>query len=417
MSVNPLPSPDPVFPLLPAALDPYQAGKAFQAALATNGRPVRQLQCQIERSRVKRGRKAVIGYRLVGVDQHGQAFDQQAMIALWPDGEAAKLSAMGGEVSPSTVGPGSFEVTGLAGRAWLFPNDRKVHAIRNLLEAIPEAVTQGAQASGLQIAHYVPEQGCTVRLALPHGAAYGKARADDRAAVAAKVGQGSTPAGIRLAAILHHDPEKRIMWQKEVAGTPVAPSAISAAPRLWSARLAVAVHAFHAIDPPAGLKSLTVDSLAANIVRRAERTAGAMPSLAREIEHLSAKLTAKRPEPSKLALSHCDLHLANLLWDDESFALIDLDTCALAPPALDFGSLCAALIHTAIEAGATDIQIVTIISELRRAARVDGFDWFVAASLLGERLYRCGTRLKSPAPATRSRLIAHANLALETCDA
>jgi Ser/Thr protein kinase RdoA (MazF antagonist) len=110
-------------------------------------------------------------------------------------------------------------------------------------------------------------------------------------------------------------------------------------------------------------------------------------------------------------LSHCDLHPGNLLWDGERFAVIDLDTAALAPAALDYGTLTAALIHKAIEANARDTVIRTMVTALRSAAvreigHGDLFDWFTAASLISERLYRCSTRLKSPRFAVRERLVA-----------
>ena len=65
------------------------------------------------------------------------------------------------------------------------------------------------------------------------------------------------------------------------------------------------------------------------------------------------------------------------------------------------------------ELNARDTVIRTMVSALRNAAVREigdeaSFDWFSAASLIGERLYRCSTRLKSPRLAVRERLVAMA---------
>jgi Ser/Thr protein kinase RdoA (MazF antagonist) len=109
-------------------------------------------------------------------------------------------------------------------------------------------------------------------------------------------------------------------------------------------------------------------------------------------------------------LAHCDLHPTNLLWDGSSFAIIDLDTAALAPAAADYGTLVASIAHRALVAGASAPRVADMIQKFRCAAAaelgdLDHFDWFVAASLLGERLYRCGTRLKSPQFRVRKALV------------
>lgn len=407
---------DPAFPLLADALDPERAGAAFMAALAGQGCPVGSLDCAIERSRVKRGRKAVIGYRLRGVDKAGHPFDQQAMIALWPQCVPENLKSFTSPLTRTALGPATIMVEKLAGQAWFFPNDRKVTGIAALFDPLPETVARGQKAADARIMHYVPEQGCTIRVALEGGAVFGKARADDRGEIATAVERAARRSrleGVRLARVLHHDPARRIYWQSEVPGVPVSVSDIVARPSLWAPRLARAVNGFHAIRPPAGLKRLTSESLAQNLAARAARTAPAMPALASQVEGLARALDGARPGPLPAVVSHCDLHPANFLWDRQSFAIIDLDTCALAPAALDFGSLTASLVHAAIEHHARDAAILSLVSAMREAAATEAFDWFAAASLLGERLYRCGTRLKSPSLRTRGRLIQFAHMLLE----
>jgi aminoglycoside/choline kinase family phosphotransferase len=133
-----------------------------------------------------------------------------------------------------------------------------------------------------------------------------------------------------------------------------------------------------------------------------------MPEHAQALDRIGARLERLCGDNLPLQLSHCDLHPANLLWDGTSLALIDLDTCALAPPALDQGSLAASLAAKAIEIGWDPQCIGSLIDALAIAFKDEGasqFDWFIAASLIGERLYRSATRLKSANPGARRALL------------
>jgi aminoglycoside phosphotransferase len=409
MIMQPVIPADPLFPKLALALDSDRAAAAFVAALAENGYQTQGLSCEIERSRLKAGRKVLIGYRLRGRDMAGKPFDQRVMVTLFPAEDASALPDVSGgaELTKPAFGPPTLRVEQLGGQAWFFPNDRKVHHIVDLLNS---------EYGKAEVVHYVPEQGCTVRVARAGSTAlYGKCRTDDRGAVAARVHASAqvTAKAFRLAPIVQHDPVRSLLWQEEVAGLVVDPADILARPNHWAARIANGLRDLHGLPAPDGLALLTIASLSANAAQRALRTASAMPQLAQRIAAVQACIDASRPAETGLVLSHCDLHPGNLLWDGERFAFIDLDTAALAPAALDYGTLTAALIHKAIEANARDTVIRKMVAVLRGAAvREIGdealFDWFTAASLIGERLYRCSTRLKSPRLAVRERLVAMA---------
>jgi Phosphotransferase enzyme family len=396
---------DPVFPTLVDALDAQRAGRAFYHALAAAGFPTDTFRCEIERSRIKRGRKALIGYRLKGRSAEGTIIDQHAMFTLFPQGGASNLSdsSDGQELVDPAFGPATFVVEALGGQAWFFPNDRKVHHIAALLTDQP---------GQCEIVHYVPEQGCTVRVTQADGSVlFGKCRADDRGAVAACVYEAvKDAAGVRLARVIAHDAERHIYWQAAVSGRPLDSSDVRARPSHWAGRIAAGLNSFHSLRAPDGLKQLTYASISETLAKRITRMEASLPGFALRLSVCAARLQTLTPETSPLALAHGDLHPGNLLWDGESFALIDLDTAARAPRALDHGTLVAALIHKSIEADARDGVITAMINALRDAAQDeigDGreFDWCVAASLVGERLYRCGTRLKSPRLAVRERLM------------
>ncbi len=412
MLMQPSPHSDPSFPCLSDALDPDCAGRAFTEVLTKAGFPLRDLHCIVERVRVKRGIKAVIGYRLTGTDTQDCSFDQRVMVALWPEGDPARLKPMGGALVQPVFGPSTAALEQIGGEAWFFPNDRKVHTIADLLKGPPNA--DGGVA---EIVHYVPEQGCIVRHTHNRRTLFGKTRADDRGVVAAHVDQSACKMGtlpIRLAPVVHFDPARRILWQESVAGLALCPADVLTHPTLWARRVVAALEGFRGIKPLGEMKSLTSASMAQNLSTRSARTAQAMPELQNQIVGISLELVSTCPEPETLYLSHCDLHPGNLLWDGTSFALIDLDTAAFAPPARDYGSLIASLAHAAVLTGAPDRSIVTMVNAFSACAQdLPHIGWYVAASLIGERLYRCGTRLKSPSLEVRSRLIALARIILE----
>lgn len=397
---------DQTFPRLAEALDPVRAAEAFRAALEQQGIALGAIACTIERCRIKPGRKALIGLRLSGCTADGAPFDQAAMLTLYPGGEAVQLPLIAAEVDgvPSRLGPPTLAVPELAGKAWLFPNDRKVRHIARLL---------GRAGGTCEVLHYVPEQGCTVRHIDRQGSVLiGKCRADQRGAVAASLSAERfvLNGALRLARVTEHDVARGIVWQQAVPGEPLSPQAVLRDPALWAGRIGPAIAAFHALTPPPGLKPLTFASAGLTIAGRIARTAAAMPDFAVPLTRLGAALEQCRPQECAAVLTHGDLHPGNLLWDGQSLALIDLDTAALAPPVFDHATLTAGLIHKAIELGEEEPSIDAMVGALRAAFRREmaderAFDWALAASLLGERLYRCATRRKTLSAEHRQRLI------------
>ena len=309
------------FATLDRALDPQFAARALARSLAQAGFAARSLEAHVERVRLKPGRKALIGYRLRGSDAAGNPFDQHLMLTLWPGGDPALLPDMGiiGAAMPA-FGPPRMAVLELGGEAWFFPNDRKIGGIAQLLEQ--------AKALGpvVEVIHYVPEQGCTVRVTGDCGTFYGKVRADDRGMTAARVAGLAAGRGVRLAQVIHCDARLRIHWQQAVAGEPLDVGAVLAEPAVWAKRIGAALCAFHAMPAPSGLPVIEPATLAKAVTRRLAKVADAMPEYAAQLGSMAARLEQHANFAPVLALSHGDLHPANLLWDGASFALIE------APP-------------------------------------------------------------------------------------
>ena len=405
--------PDPAFAGLEAALDPAWAASAFVAMLDAHGFPTRALECRVERVRLKPGTKALIGYRLRGTDCVGQPIDQRVMLSLFPHGSAARLADIPHEtpVAQPTFGPPTARLLTLGGQAWFFPNDRKMHHIDALLRDLPPTIRAAGDVVDHEVVHYVPEQGCTIRVTVDSGACfYGKCRADDRGANAWAVHRAAIALpGLRLAPAIAHDSVRHIFWQGAVDGLALDPVDVRVRPHYWAPRVCDAIAAFAVLPQPPTLKQLTIDRIAQTVIARALRSAQIMPSLGARLDALAARLGATCPAATDPVLLHCDLHAGNLLWDGDSFALIDLDTAAIGPRGVDHGSLVAALIHKAVEAQSSDVAIDRLVDAFRRASGVGvDFDWFVAAGIVAERLYRCGTRLKTPSAGTRERLLAYA---------
>ena len=276
------------FPRLAEALDPMLAAAAFRAALEQHGIALGTLACTIERCRIKPGRKALIGLRLTGCTADGAPFDQAAMLTLYPGGEAALLPQIAPEVEgiPSRLGPPTLAVPGLAGMAWLFPNDRKVRHIADLLSR---------PGGTCEVLHYVPEQGCTVRHTDGQGRVLiGKCRADQRGAVATSLSGDRfvLDSALRLARVIEHDAARGIVWQQAVAGHPLSPVAVLRDPALWAGRIGPAIAAFHALPPPPGLKQLTFASAGRTVAGRIARAAAAMPEHAAQLGVLGRELAA-----------------------------------------------------------------------------------------------------------------------------
>jgi hypothetical protein len=395
------------FATLDRALDPQFAGQALARSLAQAGFAARSLEARVERVRLKPGRKALIGYRLHGSDAAGNPFDQHLMLTLWPGGDPAMLHDMGITAAATPgFGPPRMAVTELGGEAWLFPNDRKIAGINHLLEQ--------AHALGpvMEVIHYVPEQGCTLRVTGDGGTFYGKVRADDRGVTASRVAELGAGHGVRLAQVIHSDAALRIQWQLAVAGDPLDVGMVLAEPVVWAERIGAGLRAFQAMTVPPGLPVIEPALLARTVTRRIARIVGTLPEHAAQLSSMAARLERFSDFTPVLALSHGDLHPANLLWDGASFALIDLDTCALAPPARDYASLTAAL---ATKAAGLGLAPQAMVGALADASGVPAgeFHWCLAASLLGERLYRSATRLKST---NHAALIALAEASLQTCE-
>ncbi|TNE32109.1 MAG: aminoglycoside phosphotransferase family protein [Alphaproteobacteria bacterium] len=407
---------DPVFPSLHQALDCEYAASALRDELAGAGFPAKRLVAELERVRLKPGRKALLGLRLLGEAIDGNLIDQRLMLTLWPGGKRGHLSVVDGNSEDTPAfGPPLLQSEALSGSAWFFPNDRKVIGIARLLE---QAKSFGTD---IEVVHYVPEQGCTIRVDGPKGAIFGKARVDDRCLAAAKVAIGAIKqdlVGLRLAPVIEYDATNRIMWQAAVKGDALSVADLCSGPAHWADRLASAIAAFHGLSPPAQIELQTPQSTLGRIEWRAVRIRSAFPALSPDLAIVMSRLLAVAKPDSRLVLSHCDLHPANLLWDGESFALIDLDTCALAPAALDHASLAAAFAQKMLATGMSADEIWRIVEELQFAAtardaiEASDFLWNFAACLIAERLYRCGTRLKANSKAMPMQLLGLAMRAL-----
>jgi hypothetical protein len=412
-------------PGLAAAIDPDRACAAFARALKDAGVHVSELSCCVERVRVKRAVKAVVGYRLEGRHADGSSFTQLAMARVYPHALVDQRygQATSRPVSRPIVGPAVAHLHEVDAVAWFFPNDRKLNMVTDPfgLEAAQDMLNRalGADtelvAKRVEIVRYVPEQGCTASVTMDlarSGMAedaihvYAKCRSDDRGRVSHAVGQAIGDhygEGALAPRALHYDARRRTGWQSRVPGRPLTLGDVLADPAAWARRIGDCLARLQMVRVH-GLRQTSATDVAERAVLNANRTIPALPMHGPALTAISRRLRDTAPRNREMVVVHGDLHPANMLVDGYDLRFIDLDVAGFGDPEFDRASLTAALVKQACDDELGDEVIADLIQAFRETA--DGrFDWFLAASLVAERIYRCATRLNGQSDQTVPRLL------------
>ncbi len=241
------------------------------------------------------------------------------------------------------------------------------------------------------------------------GGAYRKIVRPGRAAeVAASSAPEGWPAAFELAAVLDAD-EQSVRFAALPGRTLRVIGAAEG--EEWSAGWRAFAEAWTAV--PAARVSLGVEhgpGREAAVLLAWARMAAPLgphaPALLRRAELLGERLqdgTAQALRPA-----HRDLHDGQVLWHPErGLALLDLDTAALAEPALDPGNLLAHLDWRVRQGGLHALRAARIRSMLQRAAGVAGVD--PERMRLAERVaalrIACVHRFRPPSRAAAERLL------------
>ena len=383
---------DAALPGLEAALD---AERMRPRVVHAAGRAPQEVAgCAIERVKYRPGRSALVLYRL-------------------------SLE----ENLPETLVYATVYPAGIALRA--FPDDRKLPGLRLLADpARLGAEVLGAPCALARVS-YFPEHAYTARITLNQGTQtlYAKTQSTARGERTFALLQYLHKRELRCARPLLYHAASATLFQEAVAGTTAESLAVQR--RLSSplaARVGAGVAALHAV----GLEGLDALDAGTCLVRLREviRVLGSvLPRAAARAYAVMTQLEKQPPPAAAPATLHGDLHLNNILVDEDRIALVDLDDLRRGPAELELGSFVAALLYRAALHGRRGMHQEVIehflagyAEHASRPVRVDQVGWYAAAALIHERAWRCLTSLKPGRLALIDELIGEASeLAFEPC--
>lgn len=403
---------DPAFPQLSLAFQPETMRGLLQEALFPGAQQT-VARCEIGERRYAPGKRMILTYRLDLAAQGRQPARQQlAAVRLCPLGADASAS-------PTAALPGQVYLSQPSALAWLFPYDPRLPGLSRLqdhaflAEYLPGLLTEAGltnaariESIAMEVLHYLPETSCMLRyrlnIATRAGGTnelrlYGKIYSD---ASGARVHDQMRQLAGQLATLarpLRYDAALNTLWQSHVGGVPVEWPALSDPARV--AGVARAVADFHGcrLDSSERFDATSIAEQLRATVKAAKRFA---PAHLERVTHLVERLLATREQPTwpvaRLTPVHRDLKLGNLLADDATVRLIDLDCVCLGDPLSDVGGLAASLglnglregadaeaIHAAIARLWSDYaQHAGVTIEAKQAA------WYTGAALLYETVRR-----------------------------
>ncbi len=421
---------DATLPQMALILDEMTMASQFNRALFdTPGAAVQS--CKIEWIKYKPAKNCTVAYRLAIA---GGA-EQLLYGRIYADGGAAKRFAEA-QAAPATRpehGEPMVYLAALGMLCWLFPNDRKLAGLAKLADrqwlknhGLPEVVNAVLGSDWRlddftsAIVHFVPEHNCTLSVDLEavHGRSgararqriygktyYNRAGAESYRQMCALWRRSlSASNSLGLAQPIAYQVEEKILWQAHVAGATLLDQSIGS--DKFFAALAPAAAALAGLHGTAldCAESVTLEAQLAKLRQMDGFLSTALPAEGARIDQLvsgllrRAEVLPRRPDVTL----HGDLHLGNIISANGKAALIDLDGLCRGPALYDLGSFIAALIYHGIVNRIADAQLSAITaafcahyrSQIRWRFTDAELNWYVAAALIGERLYRCVTRLK-----------------------
>jgi hypothetical protein len=288
--------------------------------------------------------------------------------------------------------------------AWLFPNDRKIKTLRELLDA--DAPHAGG-GSRYRLAAYAPEKSATFACADRTGRAfaYAKVTAAHQAArdYQTYCDLQSTLANdcsrLLLPRPLAHSERLRTLWLEAIEGRRLADTDERREADDMR-RFGAAVAAFHGLRAPGApsfdrFSAERLSGDAAIIGRVRPDVAAAAGNLADRL-----RMTAPVNDAPPVTL-HGDLHPKNAIDCGGPIALIDVEDVSIGPAAADLGSMLGALLYLRA-AQALPVARFDALS----SAFLDGYAasrplpdgktlaWYTAAALFVERASRAVTRIR-----------------------
>lgn len=381
--------------------------------------------CAIVSTKYRPGKNLLISYQLSIADPAtGQTRNQ--LVTLSAPGERD-----GGNLLAHADGERAFHLPELEAVAWVFPHDRKLTGLGELLDSdnlsrrlLPELVSGnfGSEWSIVNLVcspvSYRPERACTIRvdLSLRHqrtGAVearvlYGKTYCFDEGEFAWRRVQSLWQSEARregrlsLSRPLAYQAQIKTLWQCGMEGRTLNEYEVGS--RHFNELLAKAgstVAELHRTTL-ATAPLVTPGIIASKLEAAAELVGRFRPARREELRSIVGKLNRDREGAGPVATLHGDLHLKNLFVSEDRIVLLDLDNLCSGDPLLDLGSFIASLHFRGLIAGWADELVEEISGRFIQSYRAH-VDWDlpeaalnrqIAAALIYERAYRCLTKLR-----------------------
>lgn len=431
-------------PQLNRLLDPSAMGALLTERLWANpatGRRDDMRSCAIEHVRLRHGKCCVLGFR-VATEATGQKMRHDLRFAAraYPlAGSAAAFEKAALERQAATpYSPPLFHVADLGLVVWAFPNDRKLAGLRALggIDGLRQRVlpligselrcdARVLDCAEIALVHYVPEHGCTFRIATAAEAFFAKCHTPESARHSHTLLDGLWSSRARRAGrlrmpepLLHLD-RYDMLWTRGLAGQTLLQGwTHDACAQDQLAAAADVLAALHDTDEVRA-RGVTRAGLIDKLCRVTITARSLAPASAAAIARIAARLEddSRVLDRCETVTLHGDLHPQNILCTASDAALLDFDSLARGPAVLDLGSFSAAMHYQSLLAGrddaSTSAALAHFIAAYERACATtidqSALQWSTAFALVAERAYRCMTRMKPGRAALVQALVTRAD--------
>ncbi|MDH5700576.1 MAG: phosphotransferase [Nitrospirota bacterium] len=432
--------PDPIFPHMPTLCDEKAMKDIFEKHVGNGHRPDQGnwiQDCRILHIRYKPGRYVMVLYEILFRNRPGQP-DAPEMwyVRAFKKGKSHSnfLEAQALQTQERQPNPRILHFREIESIAWGFPYDRKMVSLPNALDrdmlrsqVLPSLLGPQRAAEWdvvdltSEVMHYVPEHTCTMRVTMHlHNrmtgettsfTVFGKTFANHQGMLSYQALQQlwNSPArkigALVIPEPLAFDPETNTLWQSSLIGIPLTHFPLSD-PRMcgWMEKSGATLATLHGtplMDLPIGQTPDIMERLdhATRIL------APLRPACQESLYQLSTILAQQASHfPSyPSATLHGDPHRKNLFLQDETVALIDLDSITTGPPLYDVGSCLASVWYRAALG-----EISTPLAKTLSIRFLKGYQqnvswplseaevvWYIAAFLVTEQATRCATTFKA----------------------
>ena len=432
--------PDPIFPHMTTLCDEKAMKDIFEKHVGNGHRPDQGnwiQDCRILHIRYKPGRYVMVLYEILFRNRPGQP-DAPEMwyVRAFKKGKSHSnfLEAQALQTQERQPNPRILHFREIESIAWGFPYDRKMVSLPNALDrdmlrsqVLPSLLGPQRAAEWdvvdltSEVMHYVPEHTCTMRVTMHlHNrmtgettsfTVFGKTFANHQGMLSYQALQQlwNSPArklgALVLPEPLAFDSETNTLWQSNLIGAPLTHFPL-ADPRMcgWMEKAGATLATLHG-TPLEDLPLCQIPDIMERLNNAIGMLAPLRPTCQESLHALSSVLAqqARQLSSHPPATLHGDPHRKNLFLQDETVALIDLDSITTGLPLYDVGS-CLASVWYRVALG----EISTPLAKALARSFLNGYQrsvawplsefevaWHIAVFLITEQASRCATAFKA----------------------